>query len=113
MPIIPRIACDPVRAQPRPQGGRETAAININAPWRFLRAIRFATEPPTGQGANLAVSVLASVDVQRSCDHFFHDLIGAAVDLLHTGVGVEFADRVFGHVAVAAVQLQAFVHDLA
>ena len=46
-------------------------------------------------------------------DQFLHDLVGAAVDRLHPRVGVHAGDRVLGHVAVAAEQLQALVDHLA
>ena len=40
-------------------------------------------------------------------DDFFHDFGGAAVDAHHPRIRPEARDRVFGHVAVAAKQLQA------
>src|SRR5579875_1197534 len=46
-------------------------------------------------------------------DHALHDLAGAAVDARDARVGVAARDRVFGHVPVAAVQLQAAVDDAA
>src|SRR5215472_4678107 len=51
--------------------------------------------------------------LKRAADQFFHDLVRAAVDLLHPAVGIKPRDRVFPHVAVAAVELQALVDDLA
>ena len=44
-------------------------------------------------------------------DHLLHDLVRAGVDALHPAVGPHAGDRIFGHVAVAAVQLDAFVDD--
>src|SRR5216683_5654760 len=44
-------------------------------------------------------------------DDRLHDLGRAAVDGLYPGVGVGARDRVLGHVAVAAEQLQAPVED--
>ena len=50
---------------------------------------------------------------ERAADDFLHDLVGAAVNTLHAGIDVSAGDREFPHVAVAAVQLQAFIHHLA
>src|SRR5690606_11443640 len=41
-----------------------------------------------------------------------HDLVGAAVDAVHAGVGERLRDRVLHDVAVAAVQLHAHVEHL-
>ena len=51
--------------------------------------------------------------LKASCDQFLHDFIGATVDTLDASVSKGAGDRVFPHVAVTAVQLQAFVHNLA
>ena len=51
--------------------------------------------------------------VDGTSDEFFHNFVGAAVDFLNPGVGIEFADEVFAHVAIAAMELEAFVHDVA
>src|SRR4029079_9630444 len=50
---------------------------------------------------------------QLSSDQVLHDLGRAAVDARHARIGVEPRDRVLGHVAVAAEELQALVGDLA
>src|SRR4029078_11475316 len=75
---------------------------------------------PLPRGVRTASKIYASAMVcllirmlERAPYQLFHDLVGAAVDLLHARVGVEARDRVFPHVAVAAVELQALVHDLA
>ena len=44
-------------------------------------------------------------------DDFFHDFGGAAVDAHHPRIRPEARDGVFGHVAVAAEELQAGVGD--
>ena len=46
-------------------------------------------------------------------DDFFHDFGGAAVDAHHPRIRPEARDGVFGHVAVAAKQLQALVGHVA
>src|SRR5215510_15348818 len=51
--------------------------------------------------------------LERAANQFLHDLVGAAVDLLHARIGVEARDRVLPHVAVAAEELQALVYELA
>jgi hypothetical protein len=50
------------------------------------------------------------IHLKAPADEFFHDFVGAAVDALHACVGPGPGDRVFPHVAVAAVQLHTFVH---
>src|SRR5215813_2795613 len=63
---------------------------------------------------NASVMVISCSNVlERAADQLFHDLVGAAVDLLHARVGVEARDRVLPHVAVAAEELQALVYELA
>src|SRR5690349_3278069 len=57
--------------------------------------------------------VMVVLLLERAPYQFLHDLVGATVDLLNPAVGVEPGDRVFPHVAVAAVELQALVDDLA
>src|SRR3984893_19178751 len=49
----------------------------------------------------------------RPADDFFHDLVGAAINALGAGIDEGPADRVIAHVAIAAMELQAFVDDLA
>src|SRR6266478_7121240 len=49
----------------------------------------------------------------RPADDFFHDLIGAAINPLRPGVDESPADCIIAHIAVAAMELQAFVDDLA
>src|SRR5690606_33243924 len=44
-------------------------------------------------------------------DEILHHLVAAREDPQDPGSGVELRDRVFGHVSVAAEQLQATVHD--
>ena len=51
--------------------------------------------------------------LQIARDELFHDFVCATVDALHTGVRPHFADGVFLHKAVAAVQLQAFIQHFA
>src|SRR5262249_42002510 len=64
--------------------------------------------------AVFSVSVILGPKYSEAAgDVFLHDLVGPAIDLLHTGIGPQGRDRIFGHVAVAAEQLQAFVDDLA
>src|SRR6056297_4276905 len=50
---------------------------------------------------------------KRPRDQLFHDLVGAAIDALHPGIGPHFGDVVFLHVAIAAMQLQTFIQHLA
>src|SRR6185437_4818155 len=38
---------------------------------------------------------------QEARSQFLHDLVGAAIDTLHTRIGPQAGDRVFLHVAVA------------
>ena len=40
---------------------------------------------------------------KTACDQFFHDLIRAAIDALHTCVGPHFGDRIFLHKSISAV----------
>src|SRR4030088_1828454 len=49
----------------------------------------------------------------RPADDFLHDLVGAAINALGAGVDEGAADRIIAHIAVAAVELQAFVDHLA
>lgn len=42
-------------------------------------------------------------------DELFHDLIGASVDGLYTGVHKRLGDGVFPHVAPASMELQALI----
>ena len=49
--------------------------------------------------------------LQRARDQLLHDFVGAGVDALHAAIGPHARDRVFGHVAVASVQLHAFIDD--
>ena len=51
-------------------------------------------------------------DAQASADDFLHNLGGTAVDGLHTRVEIRARNRVFAHVAVAAVQLEATVDEV-
>src|SRR5690606_5644068 len=44
---------------------------------------------------------------QGASDDFFHDFVGTAPDAVAPRVQVQPGDRVLGHVAVAAMQLQA------
>src|ERR1700722_15657612 len=50
---------------------------------------------------------------QGPCDQFLLDFVGTAVDALSARICVQPADGELGHVAVATVQLQALVNDLA
>ena len=50
--------------------------------------------------------------LKRPRNQQFHDFVGAAINTLHPRVGIHAADRIFIHVAIAAVQLQALVNDL-
>lgn len=45
-------------------------------------------------------------------DKFLHNLVGAAVDGLNSGVDVSFADGIFCHVTPASVHLYAVVCHL-
>src|SRR5882757_5936684 len=56
---------------------------------------------------------LNSAFLQSTGDKILHDLVGAAPNLLDTSVGPHARDRILEHVAVAAVQLNAIVDDLA
>ena len=49
--------------------------------------------------------------LQRAGDDLFHDLVAATVDAADAGIGPGAAHLVFGHVAVAAVQLQELVEQ--
>lgn len=51
-------------------------------------------------------------DVQTAADDLLHDLVRAAVDLLDPRIEVRLRNRVFTHVAVTAVQLEAAVDEL-
>src|ERR1700754_5313402 len=58
--------------------------------------------------ATLADGVtITELDPEAAPDDLFHDLGRAAVDGLHPCVEIGTRDRVFAHVAVTAVQLQA------
>src|SRR3954470_5928481 len=65
---------------------------------------------PRPRGGRTASYTKASEDPG---DQLLHDLVRAAVDLLHPGVRIHPGDRVLGGVAVAAEDLQALVHHLA
>src|SRR6516225_6231223 len=49
---------------------------------------------------------------QRAGDQQFHDLVGAAIDLLDARVDEHAGDRELPHIAVTAVQLHAIVDGL-
>src|SRR6185436_3299659 len=72
---------------------------------------------PLPRGVRIASKTIASAifasKSQRTGDHFLHDFIRATVDARDARVDVGLRDREFPHEAVAAVQLQAFVQDLA
>src|ERR1700722_2831139 len=53
------------------------------------------------------------LDSQRARDEFFHDFVGAGVDLLDPCIGVHVGDGVFQAVAVSAEHLEASVDDRA
>src|SRR6478736_2325161 len=50
---------------------------------------------------------------QHARDQYLHDLVGTAEDASDASVLVHAGDRIFVHIAVAAVELQALVDDLA
>ena len=50
-------------------------------------------------------------ELKASCDQDLHDLVGAAVDALHTRVTEHSRYGVFVHVAIAAMKLEAFIGD--
>src|SRR5271157_5214966 len=52
-------------------------------------------------------------ELKRPRDQLLHDFVRAAIDALHAGVGIGAGDWIFHHVAIAAMKLQALVHDLA
>src|SRR4029079_6271595 len=54
----------------------------------------------------------AAVALETTRNHFFHDLVGAAINALHARVGEQPAHQVFIHIAVAAVQVYAFIEHL-
>ena len=65
-------------------------------------------------GKNLTAPQRPALPPQQPPRHqLFHDLGGAAVDAQHARVRPEAGDGVFGHVAVAAKQLQALVGHVA
>ncbi len=51
------------------------------------------------------------LETEAAADDLFHDLVGAAVDLLHPGVAPCSGNRVLLHVAVATVELEAAISD--
>src|SRR6185312_17214990 len=68
---------------------------------------RFTAGRPAGPRRPAAV-----LQAEAAADDLLHALVGAAVDRLHPAVVPRLGHRVFGHVAVTAVQLQARVRDL-
>src|SRR3954464_4401805 len=88
--------------------------LNTNSPKSAHRVIpseaRDLCSRPSG---SLAALGMTRSLLQRPSDQLFHDLIGAAVDLLDPRIGVEAGGRIFPHVAVAAEELQALVDQLA
>ena len=69
--------------------------------------------PDDRPGSALTVADIPqrSAPQQGARHQFLHDLRRAAIDAQHARVGPEARDRVFGHVAVAAEELQAGVGD--
>src|SRR5262249_5062010 len=49
---------------------------------------------------------------QRAGDQQFHDLVGAAIDLLHARVDKHAGDRELAHISVTAEELHAIVDRL-
>ena len=68
--------------------------------------------PSSGLQRNVATCFDISSS-QAPGDQNLHDLVGAAIDTLHTGVAIHAGDRILVHVAVTAEQLQALIDDLA
>ena len=63
-------------------------------------------------GLSRCLASVHRINCRLSCgDQQLHDLVGAAIDALDAGVAVHPGDRIFIHIAIAAVQLQAFVDD--
>src|SRR6478609_9076394 len=81
---------------------RSRSVFLLSPAWGRGRVRGLRTPPPT-----------PSPKSERAPDQFLHDLVRAAVDLLHPRVGVEPRDRVFPHVTVAAEELQALVDQRA
>src|SRR5688572_13256874 len=74
---------------------------------------REAIRPNTSSCCH-ANSVAFSLDAasESTRDDFLHDLVRAAVDALHARIREQSAHQIFVHVAVAAMQLHAFVEHL-
>ena len=53
-----------------------------------------------------------AIGLERAGDQFLHDLVRAAVDARHARISVHARDQVLAHVAIAAVQLHAFIKHL-
>src|SRR5271155_2922112 len=63
-------------------------------------------------GNYVAPDAIPRLDAEAAADDFLHDLGGAAVDRLHPRVEICTCDRVFAHVPVTAVELQAAVDQV-
>src|SRR5271163_844860 len=71
------------------------------------------TAVPTSENGNyVAPDAILRLDAKAAADDFLHDLGGAAVDRLHSRVEICTCDRVFAHVPVTAVELQAAVDQV-
>src|SRR3546814_16047100 len=60
----------------------------------------------------LRISDWSSDVCSSDLDQLLHDLVGAAIDARHPRPAPGTRDRIFVHIARAAVELEAFVHDI-
>ena len=91
-------------ARPRNRGGDEASR-----PLQGLAADRRRDQGGVGRGRRPDG---VACRLQRPRDQQLHDLVGAAVDFLDPRIHEHPRDRIFLHIAVAAVELQALVRRL-
>src|SRR3546814_15739127 len=68
--------------------------------------------PPTSTRTDTLFPYTTLFRSQAPADQLLHDLVGAAIDARHPRPAPGTRDRIFVHIARAAVELEAFVHDL-
>src|SRR3546814_5356135 len=68
--------------------------------------------PPTSTRTDTLFPYTTLFRSQAPADQLLHDLVGAAIDARHPRPAPGTRDRIFVHIARAAVELEAFVHDI-
>jgi len=77
-------------------GGTSISQVYLS--WAFFSVVE---RTPEVRKSQLPVSRL-----DRTADHFLHDLVGAAIDARDACVAPQAGDRIFVHIAGAAMELE-------